>query len=879
MTPSEAMAASRQIAEALRVAHRHGVIHRDLKPHNIMVPPAGDVKLLDFGIAKRVVTAEAASELATASRLTYPHALLGTPAYMAPEQVRGDSTDFRSDLFALGCVVYECLTGRRAFSGPTTADLLGQVMQADPPPPSVVLPELGQTYDALCARLLKKEAAERFQSADEVLGAIHAVTPTTAWSGSAGSAAALTRPLLTLTPRARRAATAIAAVVVVTGALAIWNWRRGSDLPAAPPEAAQWYERGVEALREGTYVAARDALIEATRLHSPYVQAMSRLAEANSELDNDGGAKAELIKVNAALPNRTRLNSETRLRLDAIQWYVLRQHDEAIAAYAQLAERHPKDARAWLDVGRAQEAAGRMAAARESYRKARQLDSQYAAAHLRLGSAQGSPVDEAIAAIDEAGRLYRAATNTEGQVEALLRKGIVLSAASRFAPARDVLEHVLQLAVDPRFVTQRVRAKLELARVMVSLGASLGEAEALGREGVDEATSAHLPTLAAGGLTSFATTLTFAAKYPEAEAQFVRAIDIAQTHGATRAEMRARLQQASSRVQTGAYAEALRLAAEPVKFFAEGHFVRNEAEGKTIMARAYEGLENYGEASRLAAEVVKTGESTADEGLVSGSLDLEASQLTKKGQLADALASRVRLEAMHRANKDSAWLAFDLTNRAELLILLGRGRDAGEPFAEIAQGAASKIQAFVDRAARVSLLRALLACTDLRFVDVEPLANAAGAGATDKATALYATVLREYSRARLGTSRTPPQAIADWARASSSAVTRRELSYWIAQTLLARGQHALAYSAASAALAEPGAQGNAELGWRLAAVAALAAKGRAASTDGASMSARASTNVRDLTAAWGAAHADMYFARPDLQALRKTVGTASANGG
>jgi tetratricopeptide (TPR) repeat protein len=879
LTAAEAMSTCRRVADALRAAHRHGVIHRDLKPHNVIVAPSGDLKLLDFGIAKRMAATTGAAASATAPQLTQPDAVLGTPGYMAPEQVRGQPADFRSDLFALGCIVYECLTGRRPFVGSTTADVLGQVLHVDPPLPSVVAPELGQTYDALCGRLLRKDPDERFQSADEVLGAIHALTPATASSATA-SRSVITRPWLNIHTRAGRTAVTAAAIVVAAGTLGIWKWQQGSDLPAAPPEPTRWYERGVEALREGAYVSARDSLLEATRLHPGYVQAMSRLAEAYSELDNESSAKAELLKVNAALPNRTRLKDEARLRLDAVQWYVLREHALAIGAYQTLAALSPKDARGWLDVGRAQEAAGQMAAARDSYRKARQLDGSYAAAHLRFGAAQGTPVDEAITAIDEAGRLYRAASSPEGEIEALLRKGVVLSAASRFAAAREVLEDVLRAATDPRFVSQRVRAKFELARVLVSLGTSYGEAEALGRDGVDEASDARLQTLAANGLTDFGTTLTFLRKFSEAEAQFIRAIDIATAQGAVKVEMRARLQQASLRHQSGEPEAALTLAAAPVKFFADGRFVRNEAQGKIIMARAYESLEKYDEASRLTAEVLKAAKAMEDQGLTALSLDSLASQLTRQGRLPEALVFREQLEPVHRSLKDTAFLAFDLTNRAEALILLGRGREAEAPFAEIADGAAARVQAFANRAERVSLLRALLACTERRFAGVEAQANAAGAGSTDSATSLFATVLREHARAESGSSRAAPSLIAGWAQMPTSAVNRRELSYWIGQTLLVRREAALAYSVASAALAEPGTQGNSELGWRLAGVAALAARRRAALTDGASMSARANTAIQQLTAAWQA-HADAYFARPDLRALRNALssGTASAPGG
>jgi serine/threonine protein kinase len=133
LTPNEALALGSDIAEALAAAHRHGIVHRDLKPHNIVIAPDGRPRLLDFGISKRVVTSHEAAEAPTEIQLTQANAVVGTPGYMAPEQIQGQPADYRSDLFALGCVLHECLTGRRAFVGTTSGEVFGQVLHVDPP--------------------------------------------------------------------------------------------------------------------------------------------------------------------------------------------------------------------------------------------------------------------------------------------------------------------------------------------------------------------------------------------------------------------------------------------------------------------------------------------------------------------------------------------------------------------------------------------------------------------------------------------------------------------------------------------------------------------------------------------------------------------------
>jgi tetratricopeptide (TPR) repeat protein len=426
------------------------------------------------------------------------------------------------------------------------------------------------------------------------------------------------------------------------------------------------------------------------------------------------------------------------------------------------------------------------------------------------------------------------------------------------------------VASDPRFISQRLRARFELARVTLYEG-KFAEAETQARDAVEQATAASLQTLAANGLIELAVVLQGQRQLDRAETALDRSIELATGQGAVRTGMRAQLQQAGLKNERHEPREAMALAEGPMRFFSSGDSVRQEAQGKNIVSRAYESLDNYAEASRLATEALHLGESIADDGLVATSLESLVGQLTNLGRLPEALAHRERIEQIYR-QKTPALLAYDLPNHADLLIQLGRGKDAESQLAEVDRRIAEGAEAFKGRERRVAVLRALLASTELRFADVERLAAAAvgPAGAKSDSTGLLARVLAEHARSQLGRSRAAPADIASWPSEATSPASRRELSYWAASTLLARHEDTTAYSVASEALRALEGRENPELGWRLAAIATLAKQTGPAAQSGASMRDHASASIQSLVLVWGA-QADIYFARPDLKALRVRI--------
>jgi hypothetical protein len=186
LTASEAVALATRVAQALGAAHGHGVIHRDLKPSNLILPGGriDQVKIVDFGIAQRVGR----------TRLTRTGAMIGSPGYMAPEQARvGGPIDARADVFALGCVLFQCLTGVPPFDGDTTAAVLARILFDAAPRVSELWPEVPPTLDALVAQLLAKEPALRPSDGAGVAAALAALGPMTSAPGAPPDGAARPR--------------------------------------------------------------------------------------------------------------------------------------------------------------------------------------------------------------------------------------------------------------------------------------------------------------------------------------------------------------------------------------------------------------------------------------------------------------------------------------------------------------------------------------------------------------------------------------------------------------------------------------------------------------------------------------------------------------
>src|SRR4030095_4296939 len=169
LSPMEVVDIGMQAAQALAEAHSRGVIHRDIKPQNVMITPRGQVKILDFGLAKIIRDESDSRTGATESRLTDTGEVVGTVGYMSPEQLRDLPIDARSDIFSLGVLLYECATGKSAFVGSTKIQISLQVIEVDPKRPSECSGNIPGELDEVILKAIAKNVEARYQSANALL--------------------------------------------------------------------------------------------------------------------------------------------------------------------------------------------------------------------------------------------------------------------------------------------------------------------------------------------------------------------------------------------------------------------------------------------------------------------------------------------------------------------------------------------------------------------------------------------------------------------------------------------------------------------------------------------------------------------------------------
>jgi serine/threonine protein kinase/Tfp pilus assembly protein PilF len=280
---------ARQIVSGLAEAHAHGIIHRDIKPKNIMVTPSGQIKVLDFGLAKTIQKQPQAVVAESVSQLSQAGLLVGTIAYMSPEQLRGEKLDYRSDIFSTGTVLYEMARGKNPYSRETNAEIISAILTLQPSTLKQHLVDIPLGFDRMLEKCLKKERNKRYQSAADLLMEIDRLE----------KQANLDKPVSR--PRAIRMA-AVFTLFVLLAIISVFIYQR-LTMPlniAVLPISNQSGDQGLDYLSDGVTSSLIDRLSGLARLRIKSLTVVSGYKDPTLDLQKVGND----LKVEALLTGR-----------------------------------------------------------------------------------------------------------------------------------------------------------------------------------------------------------------------------------------------------------------------------------------------------------------------------------------------------------------------------------------------------------------------------------------------------------------------------------------------------------------------------------------------------------------------------------------------